>query len=108
MNASSNKAQLASVESSASSNKTLLDSVEPSASNKKTQLASDPMSADKIVVKPKERNVEDLECGLCYRLFYQPVTTPCGHTFCRKCLDRCLDHTVTCPMCKGNLAEVSS
>ncbi|KAI8798730.1 LON peptidase N-terminal domain and RING finger protein 3 [Biomphalaria glabrata] len=105
MNASSNKAQLASVESSASSNKTLLDSVEPSASNNKTQLASDPMSADKILVKPKERNVEDLECGLCYRLFYQPVTTPCGHTFCRKCLDRCLDHTVTCPMCKGNLAE---
>jgi len=48
---------------------------------------------------------EDLECGLCYRLFFQPVTTPCGHTFCKKCLDRCLDHSTTCPMCKGNLSE---
>ena len=51
---------------------------------------------------------EDLECGLCYRLFFQPVTTPCGHTFCKKCLDRCLDHSTTCPMCKGNLSEVNS
>ncbi|CAL1540144.1 unnamed protein product [Lymnaea stagnalis] len=56
-------------------------------------------------MKPEQTNIEDLECGLCYRLFFEPVTTPCGHTFCRKCLDRCLDHTVTCPMCKGNLAE---
>ncbi|KAH9513489.1 LON peptidase N-terminal domain and RING finger protein 3 [Bulinus truncatus] len=60
---------------------------------------------DATVMKVKDKNVEDLECGLCYRLFYEPVTTPCGHTFCRKCLDRCLDHTVTCPMCKGNLAD---
>jgi len=48
---------------------------------------------------------EDMECSLCYRLYFEPVTTPCGHTFCRKCLDRCLDHTSSCPMCKGNLAE---
>ena len=26
---------------------------------------------------------EDFECPLCFRLFYEPVTTPCGHTFCR-------------------------
>lgn len=62
--------------------------------------------AEKDEVRSEQMSVEDLECGLCYRLFYEPVTTPCGHTFCRKCLDRCLDHTVTCPMCKGNLAEV--
>jgi len=55
--------------------------------------------------KPETLSVDDLECGLCYRLFFEPVTTPCGHTFCRKCLDRCLDHTSTCPMCKGNLSE---
>uniref|UniRef100_A0A4W3ILW9 RING-type domain-containing protein n=1 Tax=Callorhinchus milii TaxID=7868 RepID=A0A4W3ILW9_CALMI len=26
-------------------------------------------------------------------LFYEPITTPCGHTFCLKCLERCLDHS---------------
>ncbi|KAG9272785.1 LON peptidase N-terminal domain and RING finger protein 3 [Astyanax mexicanus] len=47
----------------------------------------------------------DLECSLCMRLFYEPVTTPCGHTFCLKCLERCLDHNPTCPLCKEDLSE---
>lgn len=51
-------------------------------------------------------NVEDFDCSLCYRLLYQPVTTPCGHSFCRQCLDRCLDHRSVCPLCKSSLAEV--
>lgn len=51
-------------------------------------------------------NVEDFECSLCYRLLHEPVTTPCGHSFCRPCLDRCLDHQSNCPLCKSTLAEV--
>ncbi|XP_030290772.1 LON peptidase N-terminal domain and RING finger protein 1 [Sparus aurata] len=47
----------------------------------------------------------DLECSLCMRLFYEPVTTPCGHTFCKSCLERCLDHTPQCPLCKESLKE---
>ncbi|XP_048453954.1 LON peptidase N-terminal domain and RING finger protein 2 isoform X3 [Rhincodon typus] len=47
----------------------------------------------------------DFECSLCMRLFYEPVTTSCGHTFCLKCLERCLDHNASCPLCKENLAE---
>ncbi|CAN2388627.1 LON peptidase N-terminal domain and RING finger [Pristimantis euphronides] len=47
----------------------------------------------------------DFECSLCMRLFYEPVTTPCGHTFCKKCLERCLDHTPQCPLCKQSLTE---
>ena len=40
------------------------------------------------------------------RLLYDPVTTPCGHAFCRGCLNRCLDHNASCPLCKTSLAEV--
>ncbi|XP_048884449.1 LON peptidase N-terminal domain and RING finger protein 3-like [Brienomyrus brachyistius] len=50
-------------------------------------------------------DVADLECPLCMRLFYEPVTTPCGHTFCLKCLERCLDHNSQCPLCKEDLSE---
>lgn len=46
----------------------------------------------------------DFECSLCMRLFYEPVATPCGHTFCLKCLERCLDHNPHCPLCKENLS----
>lgn len=41
-----------------------------------------------------------------FRLFYEPVATPCGHTFCLKCLERCMDHNPNCPLCKENLSEV--
>ncbi|XP_053230146.1 LON peptidase N-terminal domain and RING finger protein 3 isoform X3 [Podarcis raffonei] len=47
----------------------------------------------------------DMECSLCMRVFYEPVTTPCGHTFCLKCLERCLDHKPNCPLCKEGLSE---
>ncbi|XP_029114738.1 LON peptidase N-terminal domain and RING finger protein 1 [Scleropages formosus] len=47
----------------------------------------------------------DFECSLCMRLFFEPVTTPCGHTFCRSCLERCLDHTPQCPLCKKSLKQ---
>lgn len=62
--------------------------------------------------KPKMRTIpkdlldsNDLECSLCMRLFYDPVTTPCGHTFCKNCLERCLDHMPQCPLCKESLKE---
>ncbi|XP_062465938.1 LON peptidase N-terminal domain and RING finger protein 1-like [Pezoporus occidentalis] len=50
-------------------------------------------------------NVSDVECSLCMRMFFEPVTTPCGHTFCKECLERCLDHRPNCPLCKQSLRE---
>ncbi|XP_061685505.1 LON peptidase N-terminal domain and ring finger 1, like isoform X2 [Syngnathoides biaculeatus] len=50
-------------------------------------------------------DANDLECSLCMRLFYEPVTTPCGHTFCKNCLQRSLDHAALCPLCKESLKE---
>jgi len=54
---------------------------------------------------PKEKmEKEDFECSLCLRLMWEPVTTPCGHVFCRGCLDRVTDHSSKCPLCKKDLA----
>ncbi|KAL2098098.1 hypothetical protein ACEWY4_007305 [Coilia grayii] len=53
-------------------------------------------------------DTSDFECSLCMRLFFEPVTTPCGHTFCKSCLERCLDHTPQCPLCKESLKEYLS
>lgn len=55
---------------------------------------------------PGKLDISDFECTLCCRLMWQPVTTPCGHSFCRTCLDRCMDHTPACPLCKTSLEEV--
>lgn len=47
------------------------------------------------------------DCVLCLKLFLEPITTACGHTFCRHCLAAALDHTVSrnqaCPLCRTPL-----
>src|SRR3990167_6026228 len=42
----------------------------------------------------------EFECSLCMKILYQPVTIYCGHTFCRSCLVRTLDHSTKCPLCR--------
>ena len=37
-----------------------------------------------------------------------PVTTYCGHTLCRKCMARVLDHSLHCPVCRRGLAIAPS
>ncbi|KAF7391046.1 hypothetical protein HZH66_009526 [Vespula vulgaris] len=49
--------------------------------------------------------VGELDCILCCRLLWKPVTTPCGHTYCWMCLDRCLDYSSACPLCVTSLAD---
>ena len=45
----------------------------------------------------------ELDCQVCYHLLWKPVTTTCGHTFCRPCLQRVLDHSDRCPICRRTL-----
>ncbi|KAI9669691.1 MAG: hypothetical protein M1831_007387 [Alyxoria varia] len=51
---------------------------------------------------------KELECHVCYNIMLDPTTTPCGHTFCRKCLARVLDHSSLCPFCRRQLFLPSS
>ncbi|EGG12559.1 uncharacterized protein MELLADRAFT_76217 [Melampsora larici-populina 98AG31] len=45
----------------------------------------------------------ELECSLCSLIFELPSTTRCGHTFCKGCLERSLDYTNRCPVCRQSL-----
>ena len=56
-------------------------------------------------VDPAAVSASDLECTLCYRLLHEPITTQCGHTYCRSCLERSLDHSPLCPLCKTSLQD---
>ncbi|XP_067301578.1 E3 ubiquitin-protein ligase TRIM39-like [Pseudorasbora parva] len=50
---------------------------------------------------------EELQCSICLELFTDPVTTPCGHNFCRSCLSKCWTDTQTCfcPLCKDKFSR---
>jgi Lon protease-like protein len=45
----------------------------------------------------------EMECQVCYGLMFDPVTAYCGHTFCRRCLRRVMDHSQLCPSCRQRL-----
>lgn len=47
---------------------------------------------------------ENLQCFICLELSTDPVTTPCGHSFCKACLKECWEssHDNRCPCCKEN------
>ncbi|KAG9104463.1 hypothetical protein FRC06_002119 [Ceratobasidium sp. 370] len=47
--------------------------------------------------------LSELTCEICYMLLYSPITTPCQHTFCNVCLERSLDHSSQCPLCRLDL-----
>lgn len=55
-------------------------------------------------IKPRKRKLslplESLECPLCQTLLYEPITTSCGHTFCKCCILRVMDHSNRCPLCR--------
>ncbi|KAF4891000.1 LON peptidase N-terminal domain and RING finger protein 1 [Colletotrichum fructicola] len=58
----------------------------------------------KTFSKVKESVRTEMDCQVCYALFYDPLTTVCGHTFCRSCLHRVLDHSSYCPICRRGLS----
>ena len=50
----------------------------------------------------------ELDCQVCYSIILDPLTIPCGHTFCRKCVARILDHSNLCPVCRRKIYLPSS
>ncbi|XP_023003950.1 probable receptor-like protein kinase At5g61350 [Cucurbita maxima] len=43
---------------------------------------------------------DEFDCTLCFKLLYEPITTPCGHSFCRSCLFQSMDRGNKCPLCR--------
>ena len=71
---------------------------------------SPPVYSEKPVPPPeidvnelRARIQSELDCQICYLLLHDPITTPCGHTFCRTCLLRTSDHIPhpVCPTCRS-------
>ncbi|WOL11297.1 E3 ubiquitin-protein ligase [Canna indica] len=48
-----------------------------------------------------DRLREELSCAICLDICFEPSTTPCGHSFCIKCLKRAADKCgKRCPKCR--------
>ncbi|KAF9322973.1 hypothetical protein BG006_001909, partial [Podila minutissima] len=56
-----------------------------------------------ILASVQHKVQQEIECQVCFLVFCRPITTICGHTFCKACLIRSLDHKDTCPLCRTPL-----
>jgi hypothetical protein len=61
------------------------------------------MSDEAVFMRFKESARIEMDCQVCYALYLDPITTTCGHTFCRNCLHRVLSHAGHCPVCRRGL-----
>ncbi len=60
--------------------------------------------AQKLSEEVKDGEFENLyKCPICLNLLYNPVTVPCGHTYCQECFSLCMSHNPECPVCKEKL-----
>ncbi|XP_050970731.1 E3 ubiquitin-protein ligase TRIM39-like [Labeo rohita] len=50
---------------------------------------------------------EELQCSVCLDVFTDPVSTPCGHNFCKNCLNQCWKNSQNCicPLCKETFSK---
>ncbi|XP_058637668.1 zinc-binding protein A33-like [Onychostoma macrolepis] len=50
---------------------------------------------------------EELQCSVCLEVFTDPVSTPCGHNFCKSCLNQCWNNSqeCKCPLCKETFSK---
>uniref|UniRef100_UPI00358EF51B E3 ubiquitin-protein ligase TRIM65-like isoform X7 n=1 Tax=Myxine glutinosa TaxID=7769 RepID=UPI00358EF51B len=48
-------------------------------------------------------NLDALTCSVCLQIYKDPVTLPCGHSFCRLCIEKCWENreeNCVCPNCR--------
>lgn len=48
-----------------------------------------------------EKIPSHLECAICWKLLLEPVSVPCGHTFCQGCLNQALGYRNVCSVCRA-------
>ncbi|XP_026990706.2 uncharacterized protein LOC113635460 [Tachysurus fulvidraco] len=50
---------------------------------------------------------DQFSCSICLEVFVEPVSTPCGHSFCKACLQGYWTHSnkIVCPMCKKTFSK---
>ncbi|XP_036408062.1 E3 ubiquitin-protein ligase TRIM21 [Megalops cyprinoides] len=50
---------------------------------------------------------QELTCSICLDLFSDPVSTPCGHNFCQRCIGSywATSAACSCPLCKRQFNE---
>ncbi|KYF44277.1 zinc finger, C3HC4 type (RING finger) domain-containing protein [Toxoplasma gondii ARI] len=73
----------------------------PAASSAPSQSPIAPEGGQATVDSRQEEEVsQEFECVICMKILLLPVTTPCGHNFCKGCIDEAVSYRPCCPLCR--------
>ncbi|KAG0056336.1 hypothetical protein BGZ83_005455 [Gryganskiella cystojenkinii] len=72
-------------------------------SNNKKNRETDEQLYDPRSLQYLEPNQTSLQCSVCCEYFTEPVSAPCGHTFCRVCIMQALEVSHGCPLCRTTI-----
>lgn len=59
---------------------------------------TNPQPKKKKLMTEQQRLLKEFGCKLCGKVLSAPLSTPCGHTFCKVC--KCMP---TCPEARGRV-----
>lgn len=82
-------------------NRTSANEVEENKLTQQTSSSSSSSSPSGSALPCIDKLREELSCAICLEICFEPSTTPCGHSFCRKCLRSAADKCGRkCPKCR--------
>ena len=55
-----------------------------------------------LFVEETKKNLETLQCPVCFEIVLEPIQTSCGHLFCKKCVQG----VATCPVCRERFTSM--
>lgn len=73
---------------------------------KDTSDSGPPLSMQSLKLDLSKIDQADFQCTICLGIFHDPVTCPCGHTWCRKCIYNSIDSSPNCPLCRLKLPNI--
>ena len=52
-------------------------------------------------------DLENIKCHICFKFLCNPVSTPCGHNFCKHCIQETLKKSIYSPRCPSCSLKIS-
>jgi Lon protease-like protein len=98
---------------------TVVDGVNPKVQNAAIDLRTElrniqmmeydtlPFSSTQLQPVLNHFHKSEMECHICLSTMKDPVTCPCGHSWCRACIVDSMNRSDTCPMCRKTLPSAS-
>lgn len=53
----------------------------------------------------ESKNIQEIECPICYDADANCIVSPCGHRYCEKCIDKIINLNKDCSICRKSIED---